>query len=168
MTTTMTIDPDLRTALKSVKLGKLLENFCCSCFTTSLLVARCSSSDGTRRQKSPTTATSSMTSCRCAFSTRTLQVHLVQRTERQEQDARQRLARLRSSTSSLRPSCTSFGVRYAMPLWWCSLLYQLNNFGPKVTASTLFVNFPGNDEWYFIVLNCDSENGLSSLTCGLL
>ena len=47
-----------------------------------------------------------------------------------------------------------------MPLCRCSLLYQWKNIFPKVTASSTFVNFLGNDEWYFIVLNCDSKNGL--------
>ena len=56
----------------------------------------------------------------------------------------------------------------AIPPWRCSVLYHGKNDRQKTVAGSIPGNRPGNSGWYFSVLNCASENGLSSETCGRL
>ena len=54
----------------------------------------------------------------------------------------------------------------AIPAWRCSVLYQGKNDRQKAMAAVRSWKRPGNPGWYFRVLNCASENGLSSDTWG--
>ncbi len=71
-----------------------------------------------------------------------------------------------SRFASARPQCTSCGVNNPSPTWWCSVLYQ----GKRSPQSNLPCSSEpkrsGKSGRYLMVLNCDSENGLSFETCG--
>src|SRR4030095_4651121 len=55
-----------------------------------------------------------------------------------------------------------------MPEWRCWVLYQAKKARQWARASSMQPKRAGKSGRYFIVLNCDSENGLSSETWGLL
>ena len=73
-----------------------------------------------------------------------------------------------SSVSSACPQWTVAGVSMQVPECRCSLLYQSANARQNARASCSDPNRSENSGWYFIVLNCASENGLSLLTCDRL
>src|SRR5690606_11282665 len=65
-------------------------------------------------------------------------------------------------TSSARPVCTLSGVIIPMPECRCSWLYQVKNGEQYARASASEPKRAGKPGWYFNVLNCASEYGLSS------
>src|SRR5690606_10859846 len=66
-----------------------------------------------------------------------------------------------SHTASTWSWCTVAGVSIAIPLWWCSWLYQRKNSRKYSRASAIEEKRPGKYGLYFVVLNWASENALS-------
>ena len=60
------------------------------------------------------------------------------------------------------------GVSIEIPPCRCSVLYQGKKERQKAVATAASSKRPGKPGWYFRVLNCASEKGLSSLTWGRL
>src|SRR6516165_10190878 len=60
----------------------------------------------------------------------------------------------------------SAGVCRPSPVCRCWLLYQGKKTWQWARASSIEPNWPGKHGRYLKVLNCDSEKGLSLLTCG--
>src|SRR5207342_836465 len=66
------------------------------------------------------------------------------------------------------PSWTAAGAIKPIPPWRCSWLYQWKKCWQCARASSIEPKRSGKSGLYFRVLNCASEYGLSSETCGRL
>ena len=80
--------------------------------------------------------------------------------------AASRVARRASSIAAVVPKWTDAGVCQPIPEWRWTWLYSVKNPSRKARAADRLGNDPGKSCRYLRVLNCASENGLSSETRG--